>query len=92
MENPISRTGKPQPQSWQTPFPELANTRLHITEITTDIKAEAAATSALNKILVLQNEQDKILLTSLIEKFGPEKIGVCSMELIKKGLYMIYSG
>ena len=63
---------------------QQTNTKIN-TEI---IKAEAAAAFApasLNKILVLENEQDEILLTSLIEKFGPEKIGVCSMELIKKG-------
>ncbi len=56
------------------------------TETNTEIiKAEAAAPAPLNKIYVLENAQDEILLVSLIDKFGDEKIGACAMELIKKG-------
>ena len=86
MANPIYTDGKPHLQSWQKPSTELANTHLHNTEITTEItKAEADTAASLNEILVLQNEQDKILLASLIEKLGVEKIGAGAMELIKKG-------
>lgn len=58
------------------------------TEITTEIiKAEATtpASASLNKIFVLENAQDEIMLVSLIDNFGDEKIGACAMELIKKG-------